>query len=104
MARTVIDTEPVQVAWRNPKRRALTVQMLPTSVVAGNTGLVFGKWGSAPVASITSNTWDFVLNAGSGSGTNLFETTDKAAITKDLWLISDTAGQVVDVTEQTLEE
>ena len=76
--------------------------MLPTSIAAGNTGLIFGKFGSAPVASATSNTWDFVLNSGAADGSNFYDATDKAFNQQDLWLISDTAAQVVSVVETSL--
>ena len=75
------------------------MQLIPSSIVAGNTGLVYGKWGSAPVADPNSNTWDFVLNAGAVDGANLYETRDVAKQQQDLWLISDTANQQVNVVE-----
>lgn len=99
MARRLIGTSPVQIATRNTKRAVLTVEMLPTSIAAGNTGLIFGKFGSAPFASLTSNTWDFVLNSGSTGGVNVFQSRDRALITQDLWIVSDTAGQEVNVVE-----
>lgn len=99
MSLAIIGQEPVQVAFQNPNRFQLTVQLIPSSIIAGNTGLVFGKWGSAPKADINSNTWDFVLNAGAVDGTNLYETRDDAYLKKDLWLISDTASQQVNVVE-----
>ena len=73
--------------------------MIPSSIVAGNTGLIFGKFGSAPKADINSNTWDFVLNSGATDGSNLYETTDKAYNEQELWLVSDTASQLVNVSE-----
>ena len=102
MARYVVGVTPVQVAVRNTRRHQITAQMLPTSIAAGNTGLIFGKFGSAPVASATSNTWDFVLNSGAADGSNFYDATDKAFNQQDLWLISDTAAQVVSVVETSL--
>lgn len=99
MSLVIISTNPKQVAFSNPNRKSLTVQMLPDAIATQNTGLVFGKFGSAPVADVDSNTWDFVLSAGASDGTNTFETRDKALIDKDLWLISDTADQQVNVNE-----
>ena len=99
MARRTIGTSPLQAALRNTQRAVLTVEMLPTSIAAGNTGLVFGKFGSAPQASLTSNTWDFVLNSGSTGGVNVFQSRDKALITQDLWIVSDAAAQEVNVVE-----
>lgn len=74
--------------------------MLPSSIVAGNTGLIFGKFGSAPTVGVDSNGYDFVLNPGAADGSNLYETTDKAYDTQELWLVSDTAGQLVNVVER----
>lgn len=99
MARRTQGISPLQVATRNTERAVLTAEMLPTSIAAGNTGLIFGKFGSAPVASLTSNSWDFVLNSGSTGGVNVFQSRDKALITQDLWLVSDTAAQEVNVVE-----
>ena len=100
----IIGTSPIQVARHNDKRRMLSVEFLPASIVAGNTGLVYGKFGSAPVASATSNTWDFLLNPGASNGTNQNEDMPEAPLKQDLWLVSDTAGQVVQVIERNLGE
>lgn len=102
MARLSIGTEPVQVATRNTRRHQITVQMLPNSIEAGNTGLIYGKFGSAPVAAAGSNSWDFVLNSGAADGSNFYDATDKAYNQQDLWLISDTAAQIVNVVETSL--
>lgn len=104
MARIVIGTTPAQVARPNPKRLSLAVQFLPTGIISGNTGLIYGKFGSAPKADPLSNTWDFVLNAGATEGTNLDEALAKAPLTEDLWLISDTANQIVSLVERYVPE
>lgn len=97
-----ISTNPIQVATANPNRHSITVQLIPKSIAAGNTGFVYGKFGSAPVASATSNTWDFVLNAGALDGSNLYEAAGAAHLKMDLWLIADTADQQVNVVERSL--
>lgn len=102
MANIIIGTDHVQVAPRNPQRHSISVQMIPSSIAAGNTGLVYGKFGSAPVANVNSNANDFVLNAGAADGANLYETTDRAYDLQELWLVSDTAGQVVNVVERSI--
>ena len=89
----------MQIALRNTQRAVLTVEMLPNSIQAGNTGLIFGKFGSAPVASLSSNTWDFVLNSGATGGVNVYQSRDMALIQQELWLISDTAAQEINVVE-----
>lgn len=104
MSVRIIGTTPVQIAPRNPRRHALSVQLLPTSVASGNTGKVYGKFGSAPIASITSNSWDFVLNAGAVDGANLYESTQEAFIKEELWVTADAANQQVNVVETLLPE
>lgn len=103
MARRTVGTNPVQVAPRNPRRHAISVQLMPLAVAAGNTGIVYGKFGSAPKADPNSNTWDFALNAGAADGSNLYEASDRAAQTQELWLVADTADQVVNVVESDIE-
>jgi len=104
MPRVTIGTEPVQVARYNTKRRVLAVQFIPSSIIVGNTGLIFGKFGSAPKADTASNTWDFLLNPGAADGSNIGETALEAPMKEDLWLISDTAGQIVNVDERNIQE
>lgn len=104
MARIIIGLDPVQVAPMNALRHSISAQLIPSSIIAGNTGLVYGKFGSAPQANINGNSWDFVLNAGAADGANLYETTDKAYDTQELWLVSDTAGQIVNVTERSVQK
>ncbi len=91
------------VAPRSPNRLSLSVEFVAASVIAGNTGLIYGKFGSAPNATIVSNSWDFVLNPGSIDGTNQNQNLPKAPNTDELYLISDTAGQVVNVVERYLD-
>lgn len=102
MARFNVGVDPVQVAPPNARRHQLTVQLMPLNIVATNTGKIYGKFGSVPTASDASNTWDFVLNAGAADGTNLYEATEGAAEKQELWLVSDTADQVVNVVERSV--
>ena len=102
MSAVTVGTEPIQAALRNDRRHSLTVQLLPNNISAGNTGLVFGKFGSAPYPSLESNSWDFVLNAGALDGTNVYMASDSAIVTQELWLVSDTAWQRVNVVERQL--
>lgn len=102
MARITVGLTPVQVAPPNPRRFQLSAQLMPLSIIAGNTGKVYGKFGSPPTASDTSNSWDFVLNAGAADGTNLYESQDVAADMQELWLVSDTADQIVNVVERSI--
>lgn len=102
MARFIVGTSHEQVAPRNPNRHSISVQMIPSSIASGNTGLVYGKFGSAPTVGVDSNGYDFVLNAGAADGANLYETTDRAYDLQELWLIADTAGQIVNVVERSI--
>lgn len=102
MAQRKIGTDPVQVALRNVDRHSISVQLIPSSIVAANTGLVYGKFGSAPAADPNSNSWDFVLNAGAADGANLYETTERSYQTQELWLVADTAGQLVNIVEESV--
>ncbi|TAK58901.1 hypothetical protein EPO14_01120 [Patescibacteria group bacterium] len=102
MARIAVGLNPIQVARPNSHRHQITVQLLPNSISAGNTGLVYGKFGSAPIADPNSNSWDFVLNSGAADGSNFYDASDEAYNKQDLWLVADTADQIVNVVETTL--
>lgn len=102
MAIILVGVNPVQVAKRNPRRASISVQMMPTSIQAGNTGKVYGKFGSAPTASDTSGTWDFTLVAGAADGSNVAEGADRANDERELWLVASAAGQYVNVVEKYL--
>lgn len=104
MSSRTLSTDPIQVAPLNPRRHSLTVQLLPNNIAPGNTGLVFGKWGNAPTPTLQSNNWDFVLNAGAADGANFYGTRDMSLVTQELWLASDTDGQIVNVVEQSMPE
>lgn len=104
MPRLSIGTTPRMVGWRNTRRFLISAQLVPTSIIAGNTGLVFGKFGSAPIANTGSNTWDFVLNAGASDGSNINGELSEAPNKEALYLIADTADQIVNVIEETIRE
>jgi len=104
MPRQIVGVEPVQLAYGNPKRKRWIMQFLPTSIEAGNTGLIYVKRGSAPAASAGSNTWDQVLNSGSGAGDNMDDAQPECPWKGDVWAISDTAGQVITILETNVEE
>lgn len=81
-------------------RFSLVVEFIASSIIAGNTGKIYGKFGGPPVASDNSNTWDFLLNAGSVDGTNINESQTVAPDKRDLWLVSDTATQIINIVER----
>lgn len=105
MSVLTVGTNPVQVSFANPKRLRLVAQMLPVSVAAGNANAqIYGKWGSAPKADATSNTWDFVLVPGASDGTNTSGLAGADARKEDLWLIGSTTGLQVNVSEDSASE
>lgn len=104
MSSQTLGTDPVQVAPRNPRRHSITVQLLPNNIAVGNTGLVFGKFGSAPTPTLASNNWDFVLNTGALDGSNVYGSEGATVNQQELWLASDTASQVVNVVERSIPE
>ncbi len=104
MARYVVGTDHVQVAPHNAQRLSLSIEFISDSVIAGNTGKVYGKFGSAPQVGVDSNSWDFVLNPGAIDGTNQGQSLPSAPNKEEVYLISDTAGQVLNVVERSLND
>lgn len=97
--RLTIGTDPVQVLKPNSKRIKWEIQVLPSSIIAGNTGLVFVARGHAPGSVTALNTLDETLNAGASTTENLMDGSSKDRVQEEVWLISDTAGQIVNVSE-----
>jgi len=104
MPRITIGVLPKQIMFRNTKRRKWEIQFLPSSIIAGNTGKIYIKRGSAPKADDNSNTWDHVLNAGASIGDNTGDQQPKSPWLDDVWAISDTADQICTLEEQNVAE
>ena len=104
MPRILIGVLPKQIMFRNKKRRKWELQFLPSSIIAGNTGKIYVKRGSAPVANDNSNTWDHLLNAGSSVGDNVSDQQEKSPWLDDVWAISDTTDQVCTLEESNIAE
>lgn len=104
MPRVVVGTTPIQLAWSNPRRKKWEAEFLPASIIAGNTGKVYIKRGSAPVASDTSNTWDHVLNSGAAVGDNIDDSSPESPWKGAIYAVSDTADQVLTFLETEIEQ
>ena len=104
MPRITIGTTPIQLAWRNPKRKSWELEFIPASIISGNTGIVFVKRGSAPKADILSNTWDHTLSSGDQAGDNLDGAADKSPWEGDIWAVSDAAAQICTFRETNQDE
>lgn len=100
MARIIVGQSHVQVAPRNNRRLSVSVEYVSDSVIAGNNAKIYGKFGSPPVASDESNSWDFVLNPGAIDGSNQGQSLPEAPNKDELWLIASAAGQIVNVVER----
>lgn len=99
MPRLTIGTTPLQVLRPNSQRATLDIVFVPSSIIAGNTGLIYGKVHTPPRASATADTWDFVINSGSSYSLKLLQGDPAHLVKSEIWLVSDTAGQIVTVTE-----
>lgn len=99
MSRILVGTTPVQVLAPNTRRTKWEVEFLPSSVVAGNTGLVFLGIGNPPGNSLTKTTHDAVMNAGASNEKNTKDGHSNLEVQSAIWLQSDTADQVVMVRE-----
>lgn len=104
MARIIVGTSHVQVAPRNNRRLSVSVEYISDAVIATNNAKIYGKFGSAPVASDESNSWDFVLNPGAIDGSNQSQSLPEAPNKDDLWLIASAAGQVINVVERYIDD
>lgn|SRR3990167_5050708 len=104
MPRIIIGVLPKQIMWRNPNRRKWEIQFIPSSIIAGNTGKIYIKRGSAPKADDNSNTWDHVLIGGASVGDNISDQQKKSPWLDDVWAISDTADQICTLEEQNIVE
>lgn len=99
MSRILIGTDPVQVLAPNARRTKWEVEFLPSSVVAGNTGLVFLGIGNPPGNSLTRTSYDAVMNAGASNQRNTKDGHSEMEVKNAIWLQADTADQVCLVRE-----
>lgn len=99
MPRLTIGTSPVQALRPNSIRAGREVVFLPSSIIAGNTGLVFAKYGGPPGDTGTPVNTDITLNAGASLSEKIADGYPPQHVREELWLVSDTADQIVVVNE-----
>ena len=97
--RLTIGTQPTQVLKPNPKRTRWEVQFIPSSIESGNTGLIFLKRGPGAGTTTGGGNFDETMNAGAATSENAVTGSGKDRVQNEVWLVSDTAGQIVNVAE-----
>lgn len=97
--RVLIGTDPVQVLPPNEKRTKWEVEVLPSSIESGNTGLVFMGIGNPPGNVLARTSFDAVMNAGASNQRNTKDGHSSVEVKSAIWLQADTASQVVLVRE-----
>lgn len=97
--RLEITTQPKQVLAPSTSRIGWEVQYLPSSIVAGNTGLVYLASRVPPSADVTSTVYEEVLNPGASVARTIANGDSTDVVRDAVWLVSDTAGMVVLVKE-----
>ncbi len=99
MPRVTVGTTPRQILRPNPKRIKWEVQFVPSSIIAGNTGLVFISRGGPAGGVADLATADETLNAGASTTENLKDGSSEERVKDEVWAVSDTAGQIINVSE-----
>lgn len=94
-----IGTSPVLLANYRPSRSSISVSMIPTSIQAGNTGVVYVGKGYPPTATSGSPQCGDPVNQGTQFAETAQYVGDSSLFTGQLWATADTAGQVVVVDE-----
>ncbi len=94
-----VGTDPVQAMGDNDGRRAWTVIMPATSIVAGNTGRVHVGLGFIPSTVVSSPAQGFALVAGEQIGDEMIFEGDISVYRGSVWLVASVAGQVVWIDE-----
>lgn len=100
MKRITVGTDPVLVMDSNPKRTGWSITVPPVSLEASNTGIVQIGVGFQPVAELTSPQAGTKLNAGSATGDDKQFPEDNSVHKGQIWARSDTAGQIIEVDEE----
>jgi len=104
MPRILIGTVPQQVLAPNGRRTKWEIEFIPSSVIAGNTGLVYMAIGNPPGNALTKNSYDAVMNAGSSNQRNTKDGHSALEVQSAIWLQADTAGQVCLIREDLSED
>ncbi len=96
-----VGTTPVLLANGNAKRTAISVSMIPSSISAGNTGVVYVLKGAPPQASVGEPSSGDPISQGSQWQEVGQYTGDPNIYKGPLWATADTAAQLVVVDETT---
>lgn len=100
MRQYTIGTSPVLISGPNPKRLRFTFEFTPSSVIAGNTGLIFFGRGFIPNAVLNDPNQGDVLNAGASIEEVKSFDGDTRPYKGALWAVSDTADQIITYDEE----
>ena len=100
MPRIVVGTTAVQILRPNKGRKKWYIEFIPSSIIAGNTGLVFIGIGNPPGSAVTATSYNEVLNSGSATYRNATVASTEREIQEAIWAIADAADQVINVSEE----
>ena len=101
MRSQIIGTTAVLISSPNAGRERWSLQMLPTSIAAGNTGKIFVGRGFIPVPTVGDPNQGEILVSGSAVGDTPAYEGDEGIWKGYIWAISDTASQSCTYDEQT---
>ena len=94
-----IGTDAVQAMGDNDGRRAWTIIMPATTIVAGNTGRVHVGLGFQPSTVVSAPDQGFALVAGEQIGDEMIFEGDISVWQGSIWLRANVAGQIVWIDE-----
>lgn len=99
MPRLAVGTQMLQVLKPNKNRVAWSIEFLPGSVITANTGHIYLGIGHPVTASDTSDRFDALLIPGASHGRNTNDGDTPEVVQGEVWLISDTADQILIIHE-----
>lgn len=95
-----VGTAPLNILQANPKRVRWTIQFEPSSIIAGNTGLIYVGRGFIPNAVKGDPNQGEILNPGSAIEEKKQYEGDALPFKGGIWIVSDTAAQSLVMDEQ----
>lgn len=101
--RVKVGTTPVLALESNKKRNVWSVTMIPSSIEAGNTGIVFLGRGFQPTPTVGSPAQGELLKQADTLSEAKTFAEDTSVFKGQVWIVSDTADQVVEVYEASQE-
>ena len=100
MRTLTIGTTPVQLFHPNANRLRWTLSFTPSSIAAGNTGLIFVGRGFIPNATVGDANQGDVLNAGASIEEKKQFDGDTLPYKGAIWIVANSASQQVTADEQ----